>query len=633
MTMQITITDAGRAALVNAQNTGTGAVVISQVGFGTGQYTPQKTRTALQAQIKRVSTISGAAVAADTIHVTATDESADAYNVGEFGLFTNTGVLFAVYSQPAASGWIMQKAPGSTLLLAIDVVLATLDAANITFGDASFLNPPATVDTPGVVRLATSDEAIAGTNTAKALTPAGLAARTASITRSGIVRLEDTGGSTDKDRAATADLARRIYLTALQRLEKSQNLADLPGPAMARANLGLGSMATRDTGEDNTQHRTNAQNDARYPQRSNNLSDLTAPATARTNLGLGSMATRATGTANDQHRTNTQNDARFTQRSNNLSDLANAATARDNLDVAQKQQSPTDETVGRSLILGAFGLGNMNAIMVDNWNDVRRGGFYQSTGITTGAPRAEAAVYQGVYIPSANASAGLMILGRPGSGEVFVRSRASGTWGAWQQMLRDGDGVVRTTGAQDVDGIKIFTSPLTTKGPTARIRTLDSAAFRFENEAGTVIRADIRRDNLQSGGGGALQIENRDDAGVVKARLSLLQSGAIHAGVGQFSGPGAGITSLSTSTVLAAMAGAEPGAVGTTALLYYPWSGSVEVGDFVAGSNLRASGLGRASDAVAVIRNDGPFQTGTWRSLGAAYQSHNGALALFLRVS
>jgi|GEM_PF-1271825 len=169
MALLITITNAGRAEIINAQNTGTGPVTITQIGFGTGQYNPAKTQTALQAQVKRLGSIAGQAVADDTIHVMAKDESADAYNVGEFGLFSDKGTLIAVYSQPAASGWIIQKAGPSTLLLATDIILESLDAGIIEFGDITFINPPATADVAGVTKLINT---LNSTDSSSALTAA-----------------------------------------------------------------------------------------------------------------------------------------------------------------------------------------------------------------------------------------------------------------------------------------------------------------------------------------------------------------------------------------------------------------------------------------------------------------------------
>ncbi|MFG7339437.1 phage tail protein [Pseudomonas aeruginosa] len=210
MALPITITDAGRAEIINAQNTGTGPVTITEIGFGTGQYTPTKTLTALQAQIKRVSSIAGQAVAADTIHVTAVDESSAAYNVGEFGLFSDKGTLIAVYSQPAASGWIIQKAGASTLLLATDIILESLNATSITFGDVSFINPPATTSVQGVVELATPEETQIGTDGTRAVTPVGLKSLTASTTRAGLVQLNDTLTSSSATQALTAAQGKKL---------------------------------------------------------------------------------------------------------------------------------------------------------------------------------------------------------------------------------------------------------------------------------------------------------------------------------------------------------------------------------------------------------------------------------------
>ncbi|XXF10912.1 hypothetical protein J3Q00_11425 [Pseudomonas sp. D2-3] len=153
MALNITITNVGRAEIIAAENTGTNKVTITAVVLGTGRYAPQKSQTALQAEVKRVASIAGKAVADDTIHIMALDESDSTYNVGEFGLISDKGTLIAVYSQLPEAGWIIQKAPASTLLLATDIILESLGTAAIEFGDITFINPPATVDTPGVVQL------------------------------------------------------------------------------------------------------------------------------------------------------------------------------------------------------------------------------------------------------------------------------------------------------------------------------------------------------------------------------------------------------------------------------------------------------------------------------------------------
>ncbi|WIX33325.1 hypothetical protein QO259_01310 [Salinicola sp. JS01] len=173
MAIVFTITDAGRAALIDADHDGTTALTLSEIGFGRGRYTPSADQTALREPIKRLASMAGQAVAADTLHVSVQDESSDTYAVGEIGLFTDTGVLFAVYSQ---SEWIIEKAAPSTLLLATDLVVESLDVSSITFGDAAFLNPPATTEVAGVLELATQAEVDAGSDARRGVVPRTLKA-------------------------------------------------------------------------------------------------------------------------------------------------------------------------------------------------------------------------------------------------------------------------------------------------------------------------------------------------------------------------------------------------------------------------------------------------------------------------
>lgn len=186
MSIQFTITDAGRAALIDSEHDGTNALKIAEVELGRGRYEPSKDQTELREPIKRLDTIAGQAVAADTLHVTVQDEGGDTYSVGEIGLITDSGVLFAVTSQP---DWIIEKAEPTTLLLATDIVVASLDVSNIEFGDAAFLNPPATTDVIGVVELSEDREARAMKDKRRAITPSNLPALTASENDIGFVRL------------------------------------------------------------------------------------------------------------------------------------------------------------------------------------------------------------------------------------------------------------------------------------------------------------------------------------------------------------------------------------------------------------------------------------------------------------
>jgi len=165
-----TVTDAGHAALRNAKGDGTNAVriayaTVTATAFMSGQPVP--------AEIKRIDSIAGGATAADTIHVTISDASKDVYTVRGFGFYLTDGTLFASYGQ---ANVIVEKSAGAVMLLACDVQFASVSASQIIIGDTNFINPAATSDTLGVVKLATDDEAKAGRDTQKALVAANLLA-------------------------------------------------------------------------------------------------------------------------------------------------------------------------------------------------------------------------------------------------------------------------------------------------------------------------------------------------------------------------------------------------------------------------------------------------------------------------
>lgn len=169
MSLILTITDAGRQALINADNTGTLPLTISQIAVGSASYTPSKTQTALVNEIKRLTTFGGGPVAADTLHVTIQDSSSDSYSLGEFGLITNTGVLFAVCSDDA--DFILEKNSQGILLLSADTKVTTIDIDNLSFEGTNFLLPPGTNLVAGVLKLADTPTALAGTNNNQAMTP------------------------------------------------------------------------------------------------------------------------------------------------------------------------------------------------------------------------------------------------------------------------------------------------------------------------------------------------------------------------------------------------------------------------------------------------------------------------------
>ena len=169
MAFTLTITAAGRAALVNAAHDGTAPVRIASVGVSPQAFTATPATAALPGEVKRIATLSGDVVAADTIHLIVRDETDASYTVRSLALYLADGTLFGAYGQATV---IVEKSAQALLLLAIDVRFADIAASQISFGDANFLNPPATTDRVGVVELATLDEARAGNDAIRAVTPA-----------------------------------------------------------------------------------------------------------------------------------------------------------------------------------------------------------------------------------------------------------------------------------------------------------------------------------------------------------------------------------------------------------------------------------------------------------------------------
>lgn len=173
MSVELVVTTAGRAALVNAENTGSSPVTITEVGLSTTAVVPAAGDTTLPGEFKRVSTIGGDATADDTIHLSVRDESGDAYTIKSFALYLADGTLFALYGQSTA---ILTKTSATTAMLALDVIFADVSSAALSFGATNFTDPDATTDTKGLVEIATITEAQAGSDPTRVITPAALAA-------------------------------------------------------------------------------------------------------------------------------------------------------------------------------------------------------------------------------------------------------------------------------------------------------------------------------------------------------------------------------------------------------------------------------------------------------------------------
>lgn len=169
MSQMIIITNAGRAALVNATNTGTNPITIVSMGITSTAFIPSAETTALPSELKRISALSGGATAPDTLHLTVADEGSDAYAMRGYGFYLADGTLFAVHGQADP---IVNKTASSMLLLALDVKFADINAEDLEFGDTNFMLPIATTTVYGQVKLATQAQANLGSEASAVLTPA-----------------------------------------------------------------------------------------------------------------------------------------------------------------------------------------------------------------------------------------------------------------------------------------------------------------------------------------------------------------------------------------------------------------------------------------------------------------------------
>ena len=188
MALQLVLTTAGRAALINAEKNGTNAVKVSSIGFTAAAFAATEDLKTVPGQHLTLSSISGGTTSSTTIHVTVSDTSRATYEVRGFGLYLENGTLLGSYSQPEL---IMEKAAASDLLMSADILFSGVTVSSVTFGNANFTNPAATTEKEGIVELATRAEAIAGTDPQRAVTPDALKA--AIDSRSGCARFEVSG--------------------------------------------------------------------------------------------------------------------------------------------------------------------------------------------------------------------------------------------------------------------------------------------------------------------------------------------------------------------------------------------------------------------------------------------------------
>ncbi len=173
--LPLTFTSAGLAAFTAAQLGGDIDLTISTVGLTDTEFVAAPTLEAVPGEHHRIDTISGEASGDDIIHLMMRDDSNAAYGVRGFGLYLADGTLFAIYVQPDR---IAEKSALTSLYLALDIAFPTGTTAELQFGTAQFIDPPATTDRRGVIELATAAEALVGLDALRAISPATLKAVT-----------------------------------------------------------------------------------------------------------------------------------------------------------------------------------------------------------------------------------------------------------------------------------------------------------------------------------------------------------------------------------------------------------------------------------------------------------------------
>ncbi|HFG6640832.1 TPA: phage tail protein [Salmonella enterica subsp. enterica serovar Bovismorbificans] len=203
-----TITDAGRQAIINASNTGTEKVEIKSVGIGSSYYITSPEQTDIHDEIKRITSIGGAVISPDTIHVSAKDDSPDEYVVHTVGLYTDKNILFAVYSRRMP---IINKSSATVMLISSDITFKSLDTANITFGDVVFINPPASESVVGVSRFATAEEVEEGLDPAIAVSAKRLKGE---LDKKANLDSPDLTGTPTAPTTAESDNSQKIATTA-----------------------------------------------------------------------------------------------------------------------------------------------------------------------------------------------------------------------------------------------------------------------------------------------------------------------------------------------------------------------------------------------------------------------------------
>lgn len=166
MAFKITVTNAGRAALVNAASNGTNVVLLAAAGVSAATGAYNEATTAISGEIKRLTSMSGNPLDSATLAVNFSDQSTDFYDCRTIALYTNNGVLFAFITSATP---IFSKLTDKSAQFSFAAKFADINVSNIIFNNPA-PQPPANESNWGVVKRATDAEAAAGTEDSKFIT-------------------------------------------------------------------------------------------------------------------------------------------------------------------------------------------------------------------------------------------------------------------------------------------------------------------------------------------------------------------------------------------------------------------------------------------------------------------------------
>lgn len=282
------LTNIGAAKLAKATALGT-KVEITQLAVGDGNGvlpTPNPAQTALVHELRRAPlnmlTVDPAN-ASQIIAEQVIPEDVGGWWIREIGLFDKDGDMVAIANCAETYKPQLQEGSGRVQVIRVILIVSSTEAVTLKIDPAVVLATRQYVDS----QLRAHEQSRNHPD--------------ASTTEKGFVQLSNSVTSDSESQAATPKAVKIAMDNANARLAKDRNLSDLPNPALARQNLGLGDSSTRNVGT--TAGTVASGDDARITgamQKSQNGGDIPDVAKFLQNLGLGTAATKNVGTGSGQ---------------------------------------------------------------------------------------------------------------------------------------------------------------------------------------------------------------------------------------------------------------------------------------------------------------------------------------------